>query len=133
MQPASNELGSKLEEACLAGEISLHEAVNLFSRAILTAAHKANEGNLAKTARSIGVKRTSLSEMMQRRGNVWRVSTHGKHNRHKKTPQDIICPECLSVLASSSCIVCEGLSSLCLGHGGSQAILACSTDSLCRS
>lgn len=123
MQPESNELGNNLLEACLNGEISLHEAVNLFSRAILTAAHKSNEGNLAATARSIGVKRTSLSEMMQRRGNVWRVSTHGKYYRHKKTPQDIICPECLSVSASSSCSICAGL----------QAILACSTDSLCRS
>ena len=123
MQPESNELGNNLLEACLKGEISLHVAVNLFSRAILTAAHKANEGNLAKTARSIGVKRTSLSEMMQRRGTVWRVSTHGKYYRHKKTLQDFICPECLCVSASSSCIMCED----------SQAILAHSTDSLCKS
>jgi len=116
-------LGEKLEEACLNGEISLHEAVNLFSRAILKAAHKANEGNLAATARSIGVKRTSLTEMMQRRGNVWRVSTHGKYYRHKKTPQDFICPDCLCVSSSSFCIMC----------GGSQAIPACSTASLCKS
>jgi hypothetical protein len=116
-------IGEKLEEACLNGEISLHVAVNLFSRAILTAAHKANEGNIAATARSIGVKRTSLSEMMQRRGNLWRISTHGKYCRHKKTPQEFICPECLCVSASSSCSFCEGLSS----------ILAYSIDLPCKS
>ena len=102
-------IGEKLEEACLNGEISLHVAVNLFARAILMAAHKANKGNLAATARSIGVKRTSLTEMMQRRGNLWRISTHGKYGRHKKTPPDFICPECLCVSASSSCSMCEGL------------------------
>jgi len=115
-------IGDELAEAVLNGEISLHVAVNLFSRAILTAAHKANEGNLAKTARSIGVKRTSLSEMMQRRGNLWRVSTHGKYYRHKKTLQDFICPECLCVMRDS-CSMCGDL----------QAILARSTDSLCKS
>jgi hypothetical protein len=123
MQPESDELGSKQLEACLNGEISLHVAVNLFARAILTAAHKSNEGNLAATARSLGVKRTSLTEMMQRRGNFWRISTHGKYYRHKKVPQDFICPECLSVLASSSCSMCEGL----------QVILAHSIDLPCKS
>ena len=123
MQLAGDELGSKQLEACLNGEISLHVAVNLFSRAILTAAHKANKGNLAATARSIGVKRTSLTEMMQRRGTLWRISTQGKYYRHKKVPQDFICPDCLSVSASSFCSFCEGLS----------LVRAYSIDSLCTS
>ena len=123
MQLASHELGKQLEEAVLNGTITIADAVRLFSRAILVSVLKSSDGNIAASARKMGVKRQSLTEMMQRRGNMWKISTHGRYYRHKPIPNDIICQNCLSVSASSSCLMCEGLSS----------ILEHSTASLCKS
>lgn len=116
-------LGKQLEEAVFNGTISIADAVRLFSRAILVSVLKSSDGNIAAAARKMGVKRQSLTEMMQRRGNMWKISTHGRYYRHAPIPKNIICPECLSVSDSSSCLMCEGLSSA----------LENSTALLCRS
>lgn len=104
-------LGKQLEEAVFAGTLSLADAVKIFSRAVLVASIKASDGNLAATARNIGVKRTSLTEMVQRRFTLWKITRHGRyHRKARPIKEDPVCEECRCVLMSGQ--ECRGCSAV---------------------
>ena len=107
MQIASHELGKQLDDAVFAGTLTLADAVKIFSRAVLVAAIKAKDGNLAETARNIGVKRTSLTEMVQRRFSLRKITRHGRyHRKARPIKEDPVCEECRCVFTSDQ--ECQG-------------------------
>ena len=101
-----------LEEAVLNGDFTCQDAVQFFSRSIIGAALKFHEGNIAATARSLGVKRTSLVVMVQRRMRLEGIVRHHKFQRQRRVrPTDIICPYCLCVM-QESCSMCSVLQAI---------------------
>ena len=105
-------IGDELAKAVLNGDVTYHDAVQFFSRSLISAALHFHEGNIAATARSLGVKRTSLSLMVQRRMRLEGIVRYHKFQRQRRVlREDVICPECLCVMRDS-CSMC----------GGSQAV-----------
>ncbi len=96
-----------LEEAVLNGDVTCQDAVQFFSRSIIGAALKFHGGNIAATARCLGVKRTSLSLMVQRRMRLESIVRNHKFQRQRRVrPTDVICPDCLCVMRYS-CSMCS--------------------------
>lgn len=106
MQPESDEL----IEAVLNGDVTAADAVKFFSRAILGAALHYHEGNIAATARALGVKRTSLSLMIERRMSLQSIVRRGVYQRQKRVrKEDVVCEECGCVLTSEACWGCRSI------------------------
>jgi hypothetical protein len=103
-------IGKELEDAVLRGDVSASAAVKFFSRAIIAAALHFFEGNIAATARALGVKRTSLSLMIERRMSLQSIVRRGVYQRQKRIrKEDVVCEECGCVLTSDACFGCQAI------------------------
>jgi hypothetical protein len=98
-------IGDQLAEAVLDGELELFEAKKLFALAVIGATLKQFDGNIAATARALGVKRTSLSEMIRTRMNLQKLIAKTKHKVRVEKKREY-CPECRSVLTPNGCFGC---------------------------
>ena len=103
-------IGEKLEDAVLRGDVTAADAVKFFSRAIIGAALHFHEGNIAATARALGVKRTSLSLMIERRMSLQSIVRRGVYQRQKRVrKEDVVCEECGCVITSEACFDCHSI------------------------
>ena len=104
-------IGDELAEAVINGEVTYHDAVQFFSRSLISAALHFHEGNIAATSRSLGVKRTSLSLMIARRLTLKSIVRRGIYQRRKRVRKvDKVCEECGCVLTSQACFGCLAIS-----------------------
>jgi hypothetical protein len=99
------------------GEIGLFEAKKLFALAVIGTSLKHFDGNIAATARALGVERTSLSEMIRTRMNLHKLIAKTKRKVRVEKKREY-CPECRSVLTPSGCFGCVIIAE-CLDSVGS--------------
>jgi hypothetical protein len=97
--------GQALHDAVLDGGISCAEAVKLFSFNVIASCLAYYEGNVAATAKALGVKRSSLSFMIQSRMDLKHVLSNTKRTLRIKKKR-AFCPECRGVLTEFGCFGC---------------------------
>ena len=104
-------IGKELEDAVLRGDVTAAVAVKFFSRAIIGAALHYHEGNIAATARALGVKRTSLCLMIERRMSLQSIIKRSAYQRQRRVrKEDVVCEECGCVITSEACFGCHSIS-----------------------
>lgn len=99
-----------LAESCLDGDMTLADAVKLYSLAIIGAALSFHEGNITATARSLGLNRTTLSEMLQKKMMPQSMIYFRKYQGRPKTSlKYTTCEECGCVVTSQECFGCRAI------------------------